>query len=80
MAQASAISHFGLFAAIQEGMFGSDAAALIPFIFSMPFLVHPIVFFMFGKAMEKDGEMPKKPVYLLMIIGIISVAFSLLAL
>jgi hypothetical protein len=80
MAQASAISHFGLFAAIQEGMFGVDAAALIPFIFSMPFLVHPIVFFMFGKAMEKDGEMPKKPVYILMLIGIIGVAFSLIAL
>lgn len=80
MAQASAISHFGLFAAVQEGMFGAEAAALIPFIFSMPFLVHPIVFFMFGKAMEKDGEMPKKPVYLFMLIGIIGVAFALIAL
>lgn len=78
MAQASAISHFGLFAAIQGGMFGIEAAGLIPFIFSMPFLVHPIVFFMFGRAMEKDGEMPKLPVYVLVLIGIIGVALSLL--
>jgi hypothetical protein len=80
MAQASAISHFGLFAAVQEGMFGVEAAALIPFIFSMPFLVHPIVFYMFGKAMEKDGEMPKLPVYILMALGIAGVTFALLAL
>lgn len=78
MAQTSAISHFGLFAAVQEGMFGPEAASLIPFIFSMPFLVHPIVFFMFGKAMEQDGEMPKKPVYLLMLLGVIGVAYAIL--
>lgn len=78
MAQASAISHFGLFAAIQGGMFGHEAAGLIPFIFSMPFLVHPIVFFMFGRAMEKDGEMPKLPVYVLVLIGVIGIGFSLL--
>ena len=78
MAQASAISHFGLFAAIQGGMFGHEAAGLIPFIFSMPFLVHPIVFFMFGRAMEKDGEMPKLPVYVLVLIGVIGIVFSLL--
>ncbi|ADU30234.1 hypothetical protein [Evansella cellulosilytica] len=77
MAQASAISHFGLFAAIQEGMFGSEAALLIPFIFSMPFLVHPLVFFMFGRAMENNGEMPIKPVYILAIIGILGVVASL---
>ncbi|MBM7661862.1 hypothetical protein JOC85_002669 [Bacillus mesophilus] len=77
MAQSSAISHFGLFAAIQGGMFGSDATLLIPFIFSMPFLVHPIVFFMFGKAMENRGEMPVKPVYTLALIGVIGVAVSL---
>ncbi|WP_416150510.1 hypothetical protein ACM26V_05930 [Salipaludibacillus sp. HK11] len=78
MAQTSAISHFGLFAAIQEGMFGSDAALLIPFIFSMPFLVHPLVFYMFGKAMENGGEMPVKPVYFMALIGILGVAVSLL--
>ncbi|MDG5789679.1 hypothetical protein QA612_19670 [Evansella sp. AB-P1] len=77
MAQSSAISHFGLFAAIQEGMFGADAALLIPFIFSMPFLVHPLVFFMFGRAMENDGEMPIKPVYVLAIIGVVGVIGSL---
>lgn len=78
MAQSSAISHFGLFAAIQEGMFGSEAATLIPFVFSMPFLVHPLVFFMFGKAMENDGEMPIKPVYIMALIGVIGVAGALL--
>lgn len=77
MAKSSAISHFGLFAAVQEGMFGAEASALIPFIFSMPFLVHPFVFFMFGKAMEKNGEMPKKPVFALALIGLIGVAISL---
>ncbi|WP_280770928.1 hypothetical protein [Salipaludibacillus daqingensis] len=78
MAQTSAISHFGLFAAIQEGMFGADAAALIPFIFSMPFLVHPLVFYMFGKAMENDGEMPVKPVYILALLGVIGVTGALI--
>ncbi|MFE8701514.1 hypothetical protein ACFYKX_12995 [Cytobacillus sp. FJAT-54145] len=77
MAQSSAISHFGLFAAIQGGMFGTNAALLIPFIFSMPFLVHPVVFYMFGKAMENGGEMPVKPVYSLAGIGVIGVAASL---
>jgi hypothetical protein len=77
MAQSSAISHFGLFAAIQGGMFGDEASALIPFIFSMPFLVHPLVFFMFGKAMENNGEMPIKPVYILALIGVAGVAYAL---
>ncbi|SDY91136.1 hypothetical protein SAMN05421736_104165 [Evansella caseinilytica] len=77
MAQSSAISHFGLFAAIQGEMFGAEAASLIPFIFSMPFLVHPIVFFMFGRAMEKNGEMPVKPVYAMAIIGVVGVFASL---
>ncbi|MBM7097579.1 hypothetical protein JSY36_17735 [Bacillus sp. H-16] len=77
MAQASAISHFGLFAAIQEGMFGSEAATLIPFIFSMPFLVHPLVFFMFGKAMENGGEMPVKPVYVMALIGLAGIILAL---
>ncbi|MFC0559650.1 hypothetical protein [Halalkalibacter alkalisediminis] len=77
MAQTSAISHFGLFAAIQGEMFGMDAALLIPFIFSMPFLVHPLVFYMFGKAMERNGEMPVKPVYILSLVGVVGVVFAL---
>ena len=78
MAQTAAISHFGLFAAVQEGMFGGAAAGLIPFIFSMPFLVHPLVFFMFGRAMEKNGDMPTKPVYVLVLLGVIGVVASLM--
>ena len=80
MAQTSAISHFGLFAAIQGEMFGTEASLLIPFIFSMPFLVHPLVFFMFGKAMENNGDMPKKPVYVLALIGVVGVLFAIIAL
>ena len=71
MGASSAISHFGLFAAVQGGMFGSEAAGLIPFIFAMPFLVHPLVFGMFGRAMKKGGSMPVKPVYLLTAIGLV---------
>lgn len=78
MAKASAISHFGLFAAIQEGMFGAEAAGLITFTFSMTFLVHPFVFFMFGKAMENNEEMPKLPVYILSIVGFIGIVGSII--
>ena len=77
MAKSSALSHFGLFAATQGGMFGSEEAGLIPFIFAMPFLVHPFVFFMFGKAMEKDGYMPKIPVFILAGIGLLGVIYAL---
>ena len=80
MANASAISHFGLFASIQGGMFGEESMALISFIFAMPFLIHPIVFGMFGKAMSNNGEMPKKVVATLAIMGIIGVLFSLIIL
>ncbi|MFZ5945427.1 MAG: hypothetical protein ACOYVD_15095 [Bacillota bacterium] len=76
MAQSSALSHFGLFAAIQGGMFGSTAADLIPFIFAMPFLAHPLVFGMFGKAMESEGRMPSKIVLLLALIGLIGVLYG----
>ncbi|WP_440895968.1 hypothetical protein ACS127_15735 [Amphibacillus sp. Q70] len=76
MAKASAISHFGLFAGIQEGMFGAEAAGLITFTFSMTFLVHPFVFFMFGKAMENNEEMPKTPVLILAITGLIGILAS----
>ncbi len=77
MATSSAISHFGLFAAVQGDMFGHGTAELIPFIFAMPFLVHPLVFGMFGKAMKNDGVMPVKPVIIFVIIGIIGSLVSL---
>lgn len=79
MAVSSAISHFGLFAATQGGMFGPEAAVLIPFIFSMPFLVHPLVFFMFGQAMEQDGHMPRLPALILAGIGFLGILYALLA-
>jgi hypothetical protein len=74
----SSLSHFGLFAATQGGMFGVEVAELLPFIFAMPFLVHPFVFFLFGKTMSKGGEMPKLPVFILAGIGILGVIFSLI--
>ena len=75
----SSLSHFGLFAATQGGMFGVEVADLLPFIFAMPFLVHPFVFFLFGKAMEKDGNMPSTPVYVLVAIGILGVIYALIS-
>lgn len=78
MAKSSAISHFGLFAATQSGMFGAQEAAMIPFIFAMPFLIHPFVFFLFGKAMSNKGEMPKIPVFILAAIGLAGLIFSLI--
>ncbi len=78
MANSSAISHFGLFASIQGGMFGAESAALISFVFAMPFLIHPVVFGMFGKAMTNNGEMPKKVIAVLAITGIIGVLFTLI--
>ncbi len=77
MATSSSISHFGLFTALQGGMFGNEAAELIPFIFAMPFLVHPIVFGLFGNAMEHGGVMNKKIVYLLCLVGILGLFYSL---
>ncbi|MFP4544485.1 MAG: hypothetical protein ACLFQU_09635 [Candidatus Kapaibacterium sp.] len=78
MANASAISHFGLFAAIQGGMFGEKASGLIAFVFAMPFLVHPLVFGIFGKTAENDGVMPAKLVYFLMITGVLGVLYALI--
>lgn len=78
MAVSSSLSHFGLFAAVQGGMFGESSADLIAFIFAMPFLVHPIVFGMFGKAASNEGKMPAKIVYALSAIGIVGVIFSLM--
>jgi len=85
MANSAAISHFGLFAAIQGGMFETvdtavQSSQLILFIFAMPFLIHPVVFGMFGKAMSKNGEMPKKAISVFAILGILGVIFSLLVL
>ena len=74
----SSLSHFGLFAATQGGMFGVEVAELLPLIFAMPFLVHPFVFFMFGKAMGNDGKMPKAPVYGLSLIGVAGVVLSII--
>ena len=78
LAVASALSHFGLFAAIQDGMFGDAAAGLIAFIFAMPFLVHPLVFGMFGKAAEKDGSMAANVVLGLALLGLVGIVYSLL--
>lgn len=77
MGASSAISHFGLFAAVQGGMFGTEAAGLIPFIFAMPFLVHPLVFGMFGRAMKNDGVMPVTAVFVLTAVGFMGTLLSL---
>jgi hypothetical protein len=76
MATSSAMSHFGLFAAIQDGMAGQESQALIAFIFAMPFLVHPLVFFMFGRAMENNGQMPRLEVYILALVGVVGMGVS----
>jgi len=78
MANSSAISHFGLFAAIQGGMFGENAAGLIAFVFAMPFLVHPLVFWIFGKTVENKGYMPSLIAYSLAIIGILGVSYAVI--
>lgn len=77
MAKTSATSHFGLYAASQEGLFGFEVAGLITFTFSMTFIVHPFVFYMFGKAMENNEEMPKIPVLILAIIGLLGILASI---
>ena len=58
-------------------MFGTEAAGLIALIFSMPFLIHPFVFFMFGRAMANGGAMPRWPVYGLAAIGLGGVVLAL---
>jgi hypothetical protein len=77
MANSSAISHFGLFAAIQGGMFGEQASGLIAFVFAMPFLVHPLVFGIFGKTAENNGVMPTKIVYALALVGLFGVVYAM---
>lgn len=76
MAASSGLSHFGLFAAVQEGMFGDAAASLITFTFAMTFLVHPLVFAMFGKAAAQQGVMTEKAVGGLAILGFAGVAYA----
>jgi hypothetical protein len=78
MATSAAISHFGLFAAVQGGMFGQEAALMIPVIFAMPFLIHPFVFGLFGNAVEKGGRMLEKPVLVLFLIGLVGIVYSLM--
>jgi hypothetical protein len=78
MAKSASISHFGLFAAIQGGMAGDAAQLMIAFVFAMPFLVHPLVFFMFGRAMEQGGHMPRLAVYVLALLGLGGVLGSLI--
>jgi hypothetical protein len=78
MATSSALSHFGLFAAVQGGMFGPEVVAMISFVFAMPFLVHPLVFFLFGRAMERGGDMPAVPVYGLALFGLVGIVASVL--
>ena len=77
MATSSAISHFGLFAAIQEGMFGDQSAQMIAFVFAMPFLVHPLVFGIFGKSAENNGIMTEKIVYTLAGVGVLGMIYAL---
>ncbi|MGF1721363.1 hypothetical protein L4D20_15090 [Vibrio kyushuensis] len=78
MAAASGLSHFGLFAATQGGMFGESAASMITFIFATPFLVHPLVFGLFGKATENGGEMSTKAVMFIFALGTLGVLYSAL--
>ena len=78
VAATSSLSHFGLFSATQAGTYGAEVAELMPFIFSMPFLVHPFVFFMFGKAMDNNGEMPKLPAFALATIGILGILYAII--
>jgi len=53
-------------------------AQMIPFIFAMPFLIHPLVFGLFGKASENNGRMPAKTVFLLFLLGVAGVAYALM--
>jgi hypothetical protein len=59
-------------------MFGPEVVALISFIFAMPFLVHPLVFFLFGRAMERGGAMPRLAVYAIASVGFVGVLYALI--
>jgi hypothetical protein len=74
-----------LFVAIQGGMFESvnplvSSPDLINFIFAMPFLIHPFVFGMFGKAMTNGGAMPRRTLAILAGTGVVGVILSLILL
>lgn len=79
IAVSSALSHFGLFTAVSnpDPMFGEEPAAMITFIFAMPFLVHPLVFGIFGNAASRGGKMSTKVVGGLALIGLIGMIYSL---
>lgn len=79
IAVSSALSHFGLFTAVSnpDPMFGPEAAAMITFIFAMPFLVHPLVFGVFGNAATNGGKMSARIVLGLAIIGLAGLIYSL---
>ena len=79
IAVSSALSHFGLFAAVQGGMFGEVASAMIAFIFAMPFLVHPLVFGIFGNAVENNGKMASKFILTLAGISFFGVVYSIIS-
>ncbi|WP_413111784.1 hypothetical protein [Thaumasiovibrio sp. DFM-14] len=77
MSASSGLSHFGLYAAVQEGMFGATAASLITFTFAMTFLVHPLVFGMFGKAAENNGRMSERGIAGLALFGLIGILYAI---
>jgi hypothetical protein len=52
---------------------------MITFIFATPFLVHPLVFGLFGKATENNGEMSSKVVLLIFTLGTLGVLYSALS-
>ena len=80
IAVSSALSHFGLFTAVSnpDPMFGAEPAAMITFIFAMPFLVHPLVFGIFGNAASHGGKMSARVVGGLALVGLVGMVYSLL--
>lgn len=60
-----ALSHAGLTGFCTTGDMGETAQHRAPIMFAMSFLIHPFVFFMFGRGMERGGEMRRLPAYLL---------------
>ena len=51
---------------------------LAPIMINVPFLIHPVVFGIFGHAKEKNGVMLKKAISILAIIGIVGVLATLI--
>ena len=47
------------------------------FVFAMPFLIYPLVFFLFGRAIENDGAMPRLPIYILAALELAGVVVGL---